>query len=403
MAEKLVIIGSGMATARLLESLAENGYTGSVTVIGEEKQASYNRILLSSVLCGEKTPKDLPLLDMEWYHQHQVELITGERVVAIDKSNQQVTTDAGTVVDFDKLVFATGSRAHIPNIPGVEGSGVLGFRSLQDLDVIHSLAESGKKAVVIGGGLLGLEAAHGLNTLGVSVTVVHRRAWLMNRQLDEEAGAMLQTMLEQRNISFYMSASPLEVSLANGKVAGVFLNSGDFLDADIVVFAAGIDPNMELASESGVPCHKAIVANEFMQTGIDNIYALGECAEIDGMTFGLVAPVWQQADILAKELSGVPTSGYCHQEAPTQLKVSGVELFSAGAITVPEGGKSQVLRDAEQGIYRRLILAGDSLAGAILLGDRSGGNWYGELIQSGESIAAVRPWLMFGSAYAEAG
>jgi len=401
--EKLVIIGSGMATARLLESLADNGYGGAITVIGDEMQASYNRVLLSSVLAGEKNSQDLPLLDISWYRQHQVELITGETVVFVDSQKQQVKTHLGTAVDYDKLVFATGSRAHIPNIPGVQGLGVLGFRSLKDLDAIRRLATTGKRAVVVGGGLLGLEAAHGLNTLGVDVTVIHRRAWPMNRQLDAEAGALLQERLEQRGIGFVLSASPVEVSLASGQVSGIFIDSGDFIDADMVVFAAGIDPNKELAAEAGIACNRAIVANEFMQTRKEGVYALGECAEINDMTFGLVAPVWQQADVLARELAGVPTSGYCYEDAPTQLKVSGIDLFSAGNIDSGDEIYSQVMRDKEQGIYRRLIFTEDRLTGAILLGDRSGGTWYDQLIQSAESIDAVRPWLMFGSAYAAAG
>ena len=403
MAEKLVIIGSGMATAKLLELLDERGADFHITVIGEEPQSSYNRILLSSILSGDKAEADAVLLDNHWYHSRNVTLRTGERVAAVDTDKGGVVTERGEYIPYDRLVFATGSRAMIPDIDGTDADGVMGFRSLSDLDALRGMATNGGRAVVVGAGLLGLEAAHGLNLLGMEVTVVHRNAWPMNRQLDAEAGELLHQLLEARGIRFAMNVSPATVNTQAGKVTGIALSDGAELAADLVLFAAGIVPRDELARAAGIHCRGAIAVNEFLQTSTENVYALGECCEIDGRTFGLVAPVYEQAACLADLLSGRPTAGYCHRETPTQLKVSGVELFSAGRLPFPEHTTSQVVRSPRQGVYRRLVFDGDRLVGAVLLGDRSGGVWFDELIRSGESVAAVRPWMMFGRQFADAG
>lgn len=398
MGEKLVIIGSGMATAKLLECLADNKGLGryAITVIGEEAQPSYNRILLSSVLCGEKTSADLPLLTGDWYQRNGVSLVTGDKVIAVRPGQRQLQTASGKTVAFDKLVFATGSRAHIPDIPGAVAEGVFGFRSLADLDAIGAYGSTGQKAVVIGGGLLGLEAAHGLNALGLEVSVVHRQHYPMNRQLDEEAGHLLQTLLEARGIEFALAAKPIKISTQNNRASAVVLSNGATLAADTVLFAAGIDPNKELASAAGIACERAIVADPFLRTSCANIFALGECCQINGQTFGLVAPVWQQAEVLANVLAGEPCAGYEYAEAPTQLKVSGIDLYSAGSLPFAETSQSQILRDPIRGIYRRLVFSGNQLTGAILLGDRTSGSWYGELIESGADISQQKAEMMFG-------
>ncbi len=403
MSEKLVIIGSGMATAKLLEALVARGSRYTVTVIGEEQQPSYNRILLSSILCGDKTEQDACLLDKPWYQAQGVRLHTGDRAISVDLAGKTVATEQGEIFPYDRLVFATGSTAHIPTIPGADAVGVMGFRSLADLAQIRLNAKRGGKALVVGGGLLGLEAAHGLNALGMDVTVIHRNRYPMNRQLDDEAGALLQQQLERRGIAFAMNVSPQSLSVDNGAVTGMALSNGANLDADLVLFAAGIDPRMELAQAAGIACKRAIVADRFMQTSADNVYALGECCEIDGRTFGLVAPVYEQAECLADKLCHRPTAGYTYVETPTQLKVSGIDLYSAGELPFGADTSSQYLRNPARGIYRRLIFKGDQLVGAVLLGDRTGGVWYGELIQSGASVREERSWLMFGTAFREAG
>jgi nitrite reductase (NADH) large subunit len=398
-ADRLVIIGSGMAAARLLESLDEQKAGFDITVIGEEPQSSYNRILLSSVLCGEKGPRELPLLSPEWYRARRINLITGQAVTSVDIEGRRVYTAHGHIIDYDRLVFATGSRAHIPQVSGIDADGVLAFRSLTDLDRIRELAASSKRVVVVGGGLLGLEAAHGLDSLGLQVTVVHRRGWPMNRQLDREAGQLLQSQLEVRGIRFAMNASPERLQASEGRVRGVVLDNGLELKAGMALFAAGIEPNSELAGDAGLECRRAIVVDRYLQTSVKHIYALGECCQIGERTFGLVAPVRQQADILAANLTGKPGEGYRHLDTPTRLKVSGIDLYSAGRHGAAANAEEQVLRDPGAGVYRRLFFDRDRLVGAILLGDCSGGRWYDELIKSRQAVGAQRPWLVFGPDY----
>jgi nitrite reductase (NADH) large subunit len=343
------------------------------------------------------------LLDDAWYRDQNIELVAGETVVDIDRREKRLTTASGRAFDYDKLILATGSRAHVPDIPGVEAAGVMAFRTIDDLHRIRDRALKGQaRAVVIGGGLLGLEAAHGLNELGVDVTVVHRQRWLMNRQLDEEAGELLQSALQDRGIQFRLAASPAAVLTASGGAAGVELDSGDTLSADLVLFAAGIDPNKELGEKAGLDVGRGVVVDEFLGTSDPDIHALGECAELDGNTFGLVAPIYRQADILARKLAGKPTAGFVNEPSVTQLKVSGIELFSAGAMPFPEAVENQILRDGARGIYRRLVFSGDKLIGAVLLGDRSGGNWLEGLIRDCQPVTPLRPWMLFGSSFGAA-
>ena len=400
--ERLLIVGSGMAAARLLEELAARGCADEITVVGEEPQPSYNRILLSSLLCGEKQPADLPLLDRDWYRAHGVLLLTGEAVTRVDALARVAWTSRARRIRFDRLVFATGARGQLPVIPGVASERVLAFRTLQDLAALRRLAVPGEPAVVVGGGLLGLEAAHGLDALGLQVTVVHRQPYPMNRQLDPQAGVLLQQQLQRRGIRFALGASPVAVGSLQGAVASVRLDDGRSLPARLVVFAAGIAPNVEVAAAAGVPCARAIRVDRWLRTGMPGIHALGECCELEGRGFGLVAPVWRQARVLAEVLTGQAGVGFAHAEDPVQLKVSGVELFSAGAMPFAADAESQVLQDTARGIYRRLVFAGGRLVGAILLGDRRGGSWYGELIAAGQDVSALRPRLMFGREFCAA-
>lgn len=401
MSEQLLIIGCGMATVRLLEELVARNYPGKITVIGEEPDAGYNRILLSSLLCGDKEANDLPLVDEDWYERQGITLFTGDKVARIDLEASVAFTASGLQVAFDRLVFATGSRAHLPAIPGIDADGVMGFRTLGDLRILQQKMKPGDRAVVIGGGLLGLEAAHGLNVMGMDVTVIHRQPYVMNRQLDNPAGDLLAAQLRKRGIGFRLSVTPEAVIENKGRVTSVRLAGGEILPASVVLFAAGIDLNCELASESGLACERGILVDSHMTTSDPRCSALGECCQLGDITFGLVAPVWEQAEVLAARLMGEENANYQYRDAPTQLKVSGIDLYSAGDINGHKA-QDQVLRDDSRGVYRRLFLENGRLKGAVLLGDRRDGNWYRELIETGKDVAAYQPWLLFGRDYCEA-
>lgn len=414
----LIIIGSGMATARLLEKLVALEHPYRIVVYGEEAKPSYNRILLSSLLSEDKTEADLPLLSNDWYLRHNIDLRTESPVVSVDRKSKTVTTGSGASESYDLLVFATGSRALIPDIPGSTIQNVMGFRNQQDVQTMNRIAQSSEsrgQAIVVGGGLLGLEAAHGLNHLGMKVTLIHRNQWLMNRQLDKTAGEILQRQLEARGINFVMGASPVAVKGAspqmirdadsergaNNSFQQLLLDTGERIDGDLLVFAAGIQPNAEIADLAGIKSRRAICINDQMQTSAEGIYALGECAELDGQLFGLVAPVWEQAEVLASVLCGDTQTRYFYQDAATQLKVSGIDLFSAGDIAKAEADHCEniVLSLPEQGLYRRLFIQNDQLKAAVLLGDRTNSSWYSDLIKNQTPVSDIRPWLMFGKDY----
>lgn len=402
---ELLIIGSGMATAKLLEYLFSEPHNFQVRVIGNEPSPSYNRILLSSLLAREKTSEDLPLLSHGWYSKHGVDLIANDAVIDVDTQTRRVTTESGSRYSYDKLVFATGSRAHIPKINGTKLQNVMGFRNQSDVAKMTELVANSQEqnqafnVVVIGGGLLGLEAAHGLNLLGANVRVVHRREWLMNRQLDKPAGQILQAQLETRGICFSMGRSPKNIQGVDS-VNAIELDDGSTHPADLVLFAAGIDPNKELAASAGIPTERAIIADAQLRTAAPGVFAFGECAQIEGQTFGLVAPIWDQAQVLASVLTG-GYAQYHYRTSPTQLKVSGIDLYSAGEISANEQDENLVTSWPERGIYRRLIISENYLKGAILLGNREGGSWYGELIQQRADIDSMRAGLIFGREHAE--
>jgi nitrite reductase (NADH) large subunit len=398
MAGKLVVIGCGMATARLLESLMAKDFGGVITVIGDEKEPSYNRILLSSLLSGEASAADLPLLEHAFYKRHNINLITGDRVVNVDVTEKSLRTASGLTVTFDTLVFATGSRAHLPSLPGIDCRDIVGFRRMSDLHWLRSTIQPDEPVVVVGGGLLGLEAAHGLNTMGARVTVVHRQPYLMNRQLDACAGNMLKNLLEKRNIVFQLNSAPQKILTDGASVTGLQLDNGDCLPASKILFAAGIDPNKELAEKAGIECDRGICVDDTLATSAKSIFAIGECCQVGEMTFGLVAPVYEQAEVLAANLCGDNPCHYVYRDAPTQLKVSGIDLFSAGRI-VDEESQDQVVKDDQNGIYRRVLLKNNRIMGIILLGDRQGGSWLYDLMDQGCNIESIRPWLVFGEAF----
>jgi nitrite reductase (NADH) large subunit len=401
--QHLVVIGNGMAGMRTVEHLlrlAPERY--AITVIGREPRGNYNRILLSPVLAGEKSFADTLLHDRPWYAEQGIALIAGASVTAIDRERRVVQTDQGHVIGYDRLLLATGSEPFMPPLPGIELPGVLGFRDLDDVEAMLEAARRHRHAVVIGGGILGLEAADALTRRGMQVTVVHRNDWLMDRQLDATAARMLQAALEARGIRFVLGART-EAMVGDRRVQGVRLGSGEILPADLVVVTAGVRPRIELARACGLHCGRGVIVDDRLATSDPAIFAVGECIEHRGETFGLVAPLWEQAEVLGRILAGDDTARYAGSPTQaTRLKVTGIEVFSAGDFHGGAGEEVLTLHDPIAGHYRRLVLREGRLVGAVLYGDARDGGWYFELMQSGRDLSALRPSLIFGEALASA-
>lgn len=394
----LVVIGNGMAgmrTVEELQKLAPDLY--DITVFGAEPHVNYNRILLSPVLAGEKKAEDIVLHPREWYDAHRITLHSGDPVVRIDRTRRTVHSQSGREVHYDRLLLATGSRPFIVPVPGHELPGVVGFRDLDDVDTMLQAATIGRHAVVIGGGLLGLEAANGLKRRGMDVTVVHVTDSLMNQQLDKHASLLLKGALEDKGLRFMLDAHTAEIT-GNGRVAGVRFRDGTAIPADLVVMAAGVRPNIALARDSGLHCERAIVVDDTLQTYDPRVYAVGECVQHRSATFGLVAPIWEQAKVCAAHLAGAGHRRYVQEATATRLKVTGVELYSAGDFVGGEGSEDLVLRDPRRGIYKRLVLSGNRLSGAVLYGDVQDGPWYFDLIRANADIGPIRNRLLFGQA-----
>jgi len=397
MSVRLVIIGAGMAAAYLLQELEQRSHDLDIIVIGDEIEACYNRVLLSNVLAGENTESDLELLKP--FPGAATRIVTGTRVLTVDCSAHRVSCDNGSDYYFDQLVFATGAHVACPDldISGIDGVGVM--RSLRDVRELRALAGRGRNAVVLGAGLLGLEAAHGLNSLGFVTRVVHRNRVIMNRQLDTEGGAQLQRDLEKRGIGFHLEAriATLETD-TGGHVRAVHLDSNDRLDCDLLVLATGIVPATALATEAGIATGSGVLVDEYLHTSVPEIYAIGECSQFGDTCFGLVAPIREQASVLAAKLAGETTRAFRLRDYPTQLKISGVEIYRAGELD--DEAEQLVLRG--NSVYRRLVVRDNRLVGAVLVGDKRGGNWYSELISEGRDIESLRDGLMFGRAVSEA-
>jgi nitrite reductase (NADH) large subunit len=394
----LVVVGNGMAGMRTVEELLKlDPGLYDITVFGAEPHGNYNRILLSPVLAGEKTVDDIMLHTRAWYDEHGITLHAGDPVVKIDRRRRMVHAQSGRVVPYDRLLLATGSRPFIIPVPGHELPGVIGFRDLDDVDTMLAAAMRGGRAVVIGGGLLGLEAANGLLRRGMDVSVVHVTGALMNQQLDKPASTLLQDALEGKGLRFLLNANTAEI-VGNGRVEAVRFADGSEIAADLVVMAAGVRPNIALARDAGLHCERAIVVDDTLQTYDPRIYAVGECVQHRSATFGLVAPIWDQARVCGAQLAGAGHRRYVQQATATKLKVTGVDLYSAGDFRGGEGSEDLVLRDRRGGIYKRLVLTGNRLAGAVLYGDVQDGPWYFGLIQNRTDISAMRNHLLFGEA-----
>ncbi|WP_166242879.1 nitrite reductase large subunit NirB [Paenibacillus turpanensis] len=367
---KLVLVGNGMAGMQTIEHILKLGGAFDITVIGSEPYPNYNRIMLSYVLEGSQTPADIILNDREWYAQNGITLHTGTMVTKVDTARQVVETDQGLEFDYDELIVATGSKPFVLPVPGADLEGVVGFRDIADCEAMIDAASRYRKAAVIGGGLLGLEAAKGLSSLGMEVTVVHLVDRLMERQLDAAAAEMLRDELERHGISFLMGKKTERI-LGSGRVSGLHFADGTSLDADLVVMAAGIVPNIKAAAASGLDVHRGIVVDDYMRTSAPHVSAVGECSEHRGICYGLVAPLFEQALVLAKRLCGVETKPYEGTVTATKLKISGVDVFSAG--TFIETPQHQVLqmKDAWKRTYKKLLLEDDRIVGAVLFGDTS--------------------------------
>ena len=401
MSETLVIIGNGMAAARLVDELAQVALGRyAIAVIGDEPRLAYNRVLLSSVLAGEATHDEIELRPAAWWRDRGVTLKYGATANSIDMIAREVLTSTGKRVPFSKLVFATGSSALRLPVPGADLAGVHTFRDSRDVDGLLELAAQRKRVVVVGGGLLGLEAAYGLAKAGATVTLIHLMDRLMERQLDADAAALLKTLVERKSVTVLLEANTANI-YGNGRVEGVELKDGRRLAADAVIFAAGIRPNTSLAKEAGVTVNRGIVVDDRMATGTPDIFALGECAEHRGTCYGLVEPAYEQAKVLARNLAG-RSAAYEGSVLATNLKVSGVSVFSAGDFMAAEGSEILLLNDIRRGIYKKLVIAEGKLTGAVLVGDTRDALWYLELIRNGASIDAIRADMMFGRAFAEA-
>ncbi|MHB1950976.1 MAG: nitrite reductase large subunit NirB [Acidiferrobacteraceae bacterium] len=398
MREKLVLVGNGMAGMRLLEevlALAPERY--DVTVFGEEPHGCYNRILLSPVLSGEKTFAEIVTHDDAWYVGHGVALRKGIAAKAIRRRAREVVGSDGVPVPYDRLVLATGSRPFIIPVPGTDLPGVVTFREIADVEAMLAFGGPGRRAVVIGGGLLGLEAAWGLMKRGMDVTVAHLKDTLMERQLDAEGGALMRRALEARGLRFLMGANT-EAILGRQSVEAVRFADGSEIPAELVVMAAGTRPNTELARNAGIYCERGIVVNDTLQTFDPRIYALGECVQHRRETYGLVAPLYEQARVCANHLAFVGYGIYPGSVCATRLKVTGIEMFSMGHFDVGPGDEEIVLRDAGHGIYRKLVLRNNRIRGGIFYGDVRDSSWYLDLMKQREDVSAIRSTLMFGPA-----
>ena len=401
-AERLLVIGNGMAGCRAVEEILERDPERySITIFGAEPRVNYNRIMLSPVLAGEKSFEDIILNDAEWYVANGIELISGDPVVEIDRDSMLVRTASGVARDYDKLIIATGSDPFIVPVPGSKLPGVVTFRDFDDVDRMLAAAEKGGGAVVIGGGLLGLEAAHGLSLRGMDVTVLHLMPTLMERQLDEAAGWLLKHEVEGRGLKVITQADTAEI-LGETHVEGVRLKDGREIAAELVVMAVGIRPNVTLAREADLDVGRGIKVDDQMVTSDPAIFAVGECVEHRGICYGLVAPLFEMCKSLAEGLTREPAP-YSGSVTSTKLKVSGIDVFSAGDFGSGGTREDIVLRDATRGVYKRLVIENDRLIGAVLYGDTGDGNWYFDLLKRAEDISAFRDSLIFGQAFADGG
>ena len=399
MSEPLVIVGNGMAAARLVDELAKTSLGRyAIAVIGDEPRLAYNRVLLSSVLAGETASHDIELRPATWWSDRGVTLKYGCLATGIDVGRREVKIANEESIPFSKLILTTGSSPLRLNVPGADLAGVHTFRDSRDVDLLLTLAAQKKRVVVVGGGLLGLEAAYGLAKAGSPVTLVHLMDRLMERQLDAPAAELLKSLVERKGIEILLNANTARIH-GETHVEGVELVDGRRIEAEAVIFAAGIRPNIALAKEAGIPVNRGIVVDDHLQTGAPDVFAIGECAEHRGICYGLVEPAYEQARVLARHLAGREVS-YGGSVVATNLKVSGVSVFSAGDFMGGDGSESIVLSDINHGTYKKLVIADGRLIGAVLIGDVGDALWYLELIRTRQPTQKIRSDMMFGRSLA---
>jgi len=401
--ERLVVVGNGMAGCRAVEEvLKRDPDRYAITIFGTEPRVNYDRIMLSLVLAGEKAFADIVLNDEAWCRDHAITLHTGCAVTEIDREARVVRASDGTQAAYDRLILATGSDPVRLPLPGADLAGVVTFRDLDDVEAMVAAADAGGEAVVIGGGLLGLEAAYGLAKRGMRATVIHLMDVLMERQLDESAGFLLRSALTERGVETVLGAQSDAILGEDGKVTGLQLKDGRIIPCSLLVMAVGIRPNTALAADCGLTVGRGVVVDDQMRTSDPAVFAIGECAEHRGIAYGLVAPIWEMCRTLADVLTGVDDCAYGGSVLQTRLKVSGVDVFSAGRFSGGEGCEDVVFRDAGRGVYKRVVLEQGRVAGAVLFGDVIDGGWYFDLMKAQTDVSDLRETLIFGQAVTEA-
>ena len=402
---QLVIIGNGMAANRILEGLADDHPYDQILVLGDEKIPHYNRIMLSPLLAKETTLANITPHNDAWYSSHGISIQLGDSATQVDTVQKTVTTESGHSYPYNKLVFATGSRSFIPPVKGADHPDVIGFRTMSDVDTMEEKLTGLKHATVIGAGLLGVEAAVGLKLRGVDVTLIHRNPVLMNRQLDAKASDLLKGALEERGIEVITGVNPEEILADDSGIRAVSFATADTLekrDTQLVIFATGILPNKDLAASSGIEVQRGICVNDKMQTSVNGIFALGECCEFSGNTYGLVAPIWDQASVVVDQLKNTNDSThYIERSHLTKLKVSGLDIHSIGEYEAPEHADTLTFEDRDSGLYKKIILKEDKVIGALCIGDVTDSHWYYELMEQQTDVRDFRDMLIFGEAYCE--
>ena len=397
--KNLVVIGNGMAGMRTVEELLKlDPEKYNITVFGDEPYGNYNRIMLSPVLANEKTIADIMLNEEQWYLDNKITLHKGVRVSEIDRIQKKVIAEDGTTAPYDRLLITTGSLSFMLPLTGADKQGVIGFRDVADVDTMLTAAKQYKKAVIIGGGLLGLEAANGLMKQGMEVTVVHLLDALMERQLDKPASKMLKSALEAKGMKFLMEYATEEI-LGDARVTGLRFKNGETIEADLVVMAVGIKPNFELAQKAGLHCERGVVVSDTLQTFDPNIYAVGECVQHRGLTYGLVAPLFEMAKVAANHLAEIGIARYEGSVTSTLLKVTGIDLFSAGDFSGDDNTEELVLHDAASGTYKKLVLNDNKVIGCVLYGDTVDGTWYFQLLKEATDVSDFRKNILFGQAH----
>lgn len=396
MKEKLVVIGNGMSGLRTIEDLLEiNKDKYEITIYGEEPHVNYNRIMLSYILSCEKTFEDTIINHQSWYEQNNITLNKGDKVISIDKNNKTIKSQSGKIESYDKLLIATGSKAFIPKTKGSQLENVIAFRTKADVDAIISTIRKDKTAVVVGGGLLGLEAAYGIAMHGIKTILVHRSGSILSQQLDSTGGRLLQKNLESYGIEFKLNTTIDEIN-GDGIVENVSFTDGVSVESNLVVFATGIVPNTQIAKEAELYTNKGIIVDDFLKTNDDFIFAIGECVEHKGNTYGLVAPLYEQAKVLAKVLANKKTDGYDGSTLSTRLKISGVDLFSAGDYLGDVTTEDLILLDEKVGIYKKLVIYDNKIIGIVLYGDTADASWYLKLLKEHTDISDLRTKILFG-------